>query len=455
MTLDPDTLAPEEIIERLLERAGRRGLPEFEVFLLRKDSLAIAAKEGRLDQVRRQDELGAALRMLDRGRLGFAYTTIFTTEALDRTAARAAAAAALTDPQPGLELPDPPDGPWLPGEGPDPEVERTPLEEKIERVLEMERSALEFDPRIERVRLAEYRQTAYSVWLANSRGLGYKHSGTIFSADVLAKAAAGDEAEMGYESDFSLRYAGLDLSALGRAAARRAVMSLGGRRVPSGKTPVILENRVAAAFLGLLTPSFLAENVQKGKSTLAGKLGQTIMSPVINITDDGLYPGGLASSPADGEGAPRRKTPLVEGGRLTGLLYDLTRANREGQVSTGNANRGDYRMPPSLGPSNVILAPGMKSPQDLSQDLSEGLLVTEVMGLHTADAISGDFSLGAAGFKISRGRPEYPVKGLALAGNLFVMFNRVAGVGSDFRLTGATGAPALLIEELIVGGRRP
>ena len=109
----PGTLnRPEEIVDRLLSLAGKTHVEEYEAYLVRKSSLAIAVKEGQVDQVRRNDELSAALRLIDHGRLGFAYTAVFTPEALKQTTAQAAAGVRLTDPQPELGLPAPPTQAW-------------------------------------------------------------------------------------------------------------------------------------------------------------------------------------------------------------------------------------------------------------------------------------------------------------------------------------------------------
>jgi len=442
---------PDDIVIRLMERADRTGVPEYEVYVVQRRGLAIAAREGRIEQVRRQDELSASLRMIDRGCPGFAYTTVFTNEAFERTVAQARAGARLADAQPGLGLPEPPVRPWPRVNGDDPSMSQVSQQEKMLGVLEMEAAALEVDRRVERVRQAEYRESDTRVWLANSHGLEYQHAASVFTGGIMVKAAQDGEAEMGFESDFSRIYRQLDLKAIGRQAARRALNNLGGRRIGTGGYPVILENRAAADFLGVLAGSFLADHVHKGKSLLAGRKNLPVMAKEINLCDDGLFPGGLATSPADGEGVPCQKTPLIDQGVLKGYLYDTTRARLDGMASTGNAGRGT-KSPPGIQVTNFILSPGSKTPQDLAHELGDGLLVTDVMGMHTANAISGDFSVGVSGTWLRSGEPDHPVKGMALAGNILTMFRRVGGVGSDLRLFGTIGAPSLLVEGLTLSG---
>ena len=91
---------------------------------------------------------------------------------------------------------------------------------------------------------------------------------------------------------------------------------------------------------------------------------------------------------------------MIREGVLTGFLYDLPRARKEGVVSTGNAARAGARTPPAVRPTNLILQPGVKPPKELVSEMHQGLLVTQVMGTHTADPITGDFSLGISGLSI-------------------------------------------------------
>lgn len=444
---------PEEVIGRILDEAARKGLEEAEVFLLDKRSLSIAAKKGRVDQLQRHDELAAALRIVKDERLGFAYTAVFSPEAIARTVEEAAAGAAFSDARPGLGLPRPPAGPYPEVEGPDPQLDDIPLEAKIDRALEMEAAALSSDPRVEKVRRAQYREVAYTVRLANRFGLDYRHSGAVFLGGISIKAQENDSAEMGYESDFSNRYNQLDLAAIGRKGAARALDALGGRKIPTRHGPIVLENRVTSELMDILTRSFLADNVDKGKSRLAGRLDRKIFDEKITLVDDGLYVGGLATSPADGEGIPSQKTVLVENGRLKGFLYDTYRARKNGRDSTGNASRvGGVKQPPEIDTTNFMMLPGEKSLEELLQDMGDGLLVTSILGAHTANPISGDFSFGVAGQWIENGRPVHPVKGMALAGNLFDMFENNLVVGADMELFHSTGAPSLLIGELTLSG---
>jgi PmbA protein len=79
-------------------------------------------------------------------------------------------------------------------------------------------------------------------------------------------------------------------------------------------------------------------------------------------------------------------------------------------------------------------------------------VVEEVLGLHTVDPISGDFSLGCSGDWVERGEKVHPVKSIAIAGNLFQLFGKVIGVGEDLRFFGGVGSPTLFVEGMEISG---
>jgi PmbA protein len=242
------------------------------------------------------------------------------------------------------------------------------------------------------------------------------------------------------------------MDSIGATAAERAVSMLGARPVKSMQTPAILPSWVACDILSVLSASFLADNIQKGKSMLIGRMGEQVFSSHVTIVDDGLYQGGMASSPFDDEGSIRQGTVLVSEGVVQGFLYDQYTANKENRGSTGNAGRHGIKSPPSVQTTNFYIPNGSSTPDDLVASLEEGLMVTDLIGLHTADPISGDFSVGAAGLWVEGGEAVFPVKGVAISGNLMDLFNKVDGTGTDLAFYGKTGAPSLRISALNVAG---
>jgi PmbA protein len=334
----------------------------------------------------------------------------------------------------------------------DPTIAETPVEEKIQLAKIIEESAFAYDPRVARSEHAAYEDTVYEVVIANSNGLDVNYRGAFCGGYVWVVAEENDDNQTGAGMDFHLNLADLNPEAIGREAGEQAVMMLGAKKVPSQRVPIVMPPRVATQFLGVLAPGLSAEAVQKGRSLLAGKLEQMVASNLVTLIDDGALPGGINSSPVDGEGVPTGRNVLLEQGKLKKYLYNTYTAARDGIVSTGNASRSSYRGTPEIGTSNLYLEPGTWDPKSLLQDIDQGFYVTEVLGMHTANPISGDFSVGAAGIWINGGELAYPVRGVAIAGNILELFQGVEALGNDLRFYLGTGSPTIRFQPLMVSG---
>jgi PmbA protein len=220
----------------------------------------------------------------------------------------------------------------------------------------------------------------------------------------------------------------------------------------------VLDETVAASFVGFIGGVLCADAVQRGRSPFAGRLGDDIASAVLTLTDDALDPEGPASAPFDGEGTPHRRTPLIEGGRLATYLHDSYTARREGdgQASTGNAARAGYRSAPAVSTSNLVIAEGERTLDELLAEAADGVYVTEVAGLHSGvNPVSGTFSVGASGRRIANGALAAPLTEFTIASDLPKMLTAVQAAGRPSRWVpfgGSVKATALLIGEMAIGG---
>jgi PmbA protein len=216
---------------------------------------------------------------------------------------------------------------------------------------------------------------------------------------------------------------------------------------------VVLDPWMAMSLLGAISPLFSADNVLKGRSLFAGKIGQRVANERITIVDDARRSGGLRSAPFDGEGIPTTAQRLVEKGVLRGYLTNQKTARKMGKTSTGNARRGSYASPSRIGPSNFYVEAGVDDPTALVTGLDRALSITSLLNLHTIDPVSGEFSLGATGTYMEKGAPQHPVQGITIAGNLTQLLAAVTGVGTDLVFgPSGIGSPTLVISELSIGG---
>lgn len=424
---------------------------ELEIYLSRTQSTRIEVSDLEVESSNIAKSEGLGIRCIRKGRSGFAYTTVLTPQAAQKALEDARENSRFADQDPARSLPEP-QGETQVELVSDEASLALPMEEKIEFARRIERAARAKDSRVRKVRQAQYADTAYQLAVANSKGLATAHSGTFFTSSILAVAEDAGQAEMGWSYHFARELGKLDLESVGIEAAQRAVALLGAQSVQSAKVPVVLDPMVAAEFLSSFVSAFSAESVQKGKSLFASLLGQKVASPLVTLVDDGTYPAGMSTAPVDDEGVPMQKTAVIQAGKLESFLFDTYTAEKEGRKSTGNALRASFRSTPSPGPTNLFITPGAKTPQELMGELKEGLYVTDVMGMHTANPISGDFSVGASGLWIENGALTRPVRSIAIAGNWRDLLLSITSVGSDLRWLGGIGAPTICIGEMSLSG---
>jgi PmbA protein len=237
---------------------------------------------------------------------------------------------------------------------------------------------------------------------------------------------------------------------VGREAARRALGRLGARRVATAEVPVIFDPMTARGLVANLVGCLAGYAVYREASFLAGRRGDAIASEKITVVDDGRRPGGLGSKPFDGEGLPTRRNVVVDAGRLETYLLDSYSARKLGLASTGNASRG-VGSGPGVGATNLWLEPGDATLDEIVADTPRGLLVTSLFG-HGFNAVTGDFSRGAAGIWIENGQRSHAVEEITIAGNLGQMLLDVDAVGSDLLWLGRVAAPSLRVARMTVAG---
>ncbi len=319
--------------------------------------------------------------------------------------------------------------------------------------MAMEREAFKLDKRIKRIRKATASFSDAETLIMNSLGAEVFYKSTACSSSIEVVAEDKGESQAGSEFDVNRFYRKLEIEEVGRKAAQRALDLLGAKHMASVKAPVVLEATVAQEFLSMMASGFSAEGIQKKRSLFIGMLGKEVAAPVITVLDNGLLEGGLGTAPCDDETVPMQKKTIIDRGRLALFLYNTYTANKDKTLSTGNGMRGGFKGMPGVGLTNLYIEPGKESLSGLISSIDNGLFVTEVMGMHTANPISGDFSVGATGFWIEKGKKAYPVREITIAGNILDLMKHVDAVGGDLRFSGRIGSPSLRIKELSIGGK--
>lgn len=429
--------------EKIITLALKEGAEQAEVFQRVSRMLSAEVKSGEVAAVESAVSIGYGVRVIRDGRPGFYYST---QKEEAESAVRAALETALyAEPDEYAGFPEP-SKPEI-AEIHDPQVVAVTEDDAIKKALAIENATLAADKRITRTRKAMAMFSSSETLVVNSNGVSCGYLSTYLNAHIMSVAEEGGESQMGYAFGAGRFLEDVDFEAVGAEAARRAASMLGARKISAGKIPVVLDSYIATEFLSVFSAMLSSENVQKGKSLLAGRLNQKVISESIDIIDDGLLPHGPGTKPIDDEGVPAARKVLVRGGVLDGFMYNSRTARKEGVKSTGNAVRGRFSAVPSVGPLNIYISPAGKgvAQKEMFTSMDSGLYIIEAMGMHMANPISGEFSIGVSGLWVEGGEPSFPVKEAVVSGNILEFFGRVGAVGDDLRFFGNTGSPSLLV----------
>ena len=447
-------------IDRLFERARQKAgdAPDFacEACFGSSESFEVQIKEGEIYQYNVSGGGGLGFRALVNGKMGYASTQILDEDAVDMLVDGALENAAVvesadrqflfagSDSYPELKLYEP-------------RLDAIDAAKKIEMAKRLERLTLEQDPRITQVEdCALFSEKAESA-IVNTLGLDVSTRGNLLGGYVSAVARDGEKVNTGFKLFFTMDPEQIDLEKVAKAAAKEALDGLEARQAPSGSYRALLRNDVAGALLATFSGVFSADNAQRGLSRLQGREGERIAAPCVTLTDDPHRPGSASSTPFDGEGVATAPKAVIREGRLTTLLHNLKTAHKQGVTTTANASRPGYASPVGVAPTNFFFEPSDADFDAMLQKLGDGLLITDLQGMHAgANPVTGDFSLAARGFTVKDGRIADPVNQITVAGNFYELLMAIEDVGGDleFHAPGAScfGSPSLLVTALSVAG---
>ena len=290
--------------------------------------------------------------------------------------------------------------------------------------------------------------SASTFAVATSHGFvgATRATGYSCSASVVAGSGSGMQRDYGWHSARHL----IDLEdpqAIGRRAGERAAARLDPVRVKPGSMTILFDPRVATTLLGHFVGAISGGAITRKASFLLDALGSQLFAKGVTIHDDPLRLRGLRSRAFDGEGLPVAASDLVADGVLTTWLADSAAARQLGIAPTGHAVRG-VSGAPGAGPSNLVLQPGSRSREAMIAGVSNGILVTELIG-QGVNGLTGDYSRGAAGFLIVNGEIGPAVSEITIASNLKTMFASLEPA-SDLVMRRGIDSPTLLVPEMMV-----
>ena len=427
---------------------------EIEVYVSRGRETSIRVFEGSIEQLTSAETAGVGVRVLSSRKQGFSYVGALGDQAAAEAlgAARDNARFATFDDHAGLASPDEVDAPAL-------DLWREELlsfanEDKVALALELERQARARDSRIRQVVSSDYVDGLSETAIASSRGIevASRRTGCHVFVHVLAEDGAGTQTGFGFS--VGRAPADLDLEAASNDAVERATRLLGAKKARSARLTAVLDRRVTATLLRILSGTLSGEEVEKGRSLFAGRTGEQVAVGELTLIEDPTNPLAYGASRYDAEGLACRRNTLIDKGELKGFLYDTYAGRLAGRASTASAVRGGFRTTPSVGARALSLLPGNSDQREIIARVGEGLLVQSIIGANSGvNRVSGDFSVGAEGLMIHRGELAEPVREVTIASTIQRMLQHVAAVGADVEwLPGPAAGVTLAIDDIAMSG---
>jgi PmbA protein len=446
----------EEVARRAVEAATASGATDAEAWAEGSRSREVRVHGGEVESLTEASGRGVGVRAWIGTRAGYAYGTDLSASGIGELAEAAVGAARVADEDESSAAPGPSGDP-APIEGlRDEGVAGTATAAVIDLAERIEQVALARDERVDSVEEVVYVDEDTDAAIVTSQGVSGSYGASAAYSFLQAMANQNGEVQTGLGFGVGRSPSQLDAEAIGAEAGDEAAWMLGATKPESRTCPVVLSERVTASFIGFIGAALCADEVQRGRSPFADRLGEQLASPVLVLADDGRDPGGLASAPFDGEGTPRGRTPLVGEGKLLAYLHDSYTARRGSESSTGNASRSSYRSPPSVSPSNLMLEPGELMLEQLIAEAADGVYVTDVAGLHSGvNPVTGRYSVGASGRSIRGGELAEPLREFTIAGDLLGTLAAVRAVGSESRWVpfgGSVRTAPMLVGEMAIGG---
>ena len=442
--------------DALFKKAKEYGFSEYEIYYNSGSSFSVSVFQSEIEEYKNTLYRGAGFRGLYNGKMGYAFSESINEDAIEFLLKNAIDNSALIENEDEkLYKGDDSYEQTLPVSD---NLIDTTVEEKINFALAMEKEALSMDNRISAVESSVVATAIGDTYMANSYGLElYKQDG-FATAYVEVTAKDNEDIKISYEVWQGKDFKGFEPKSVAEKAASKVLSSLGAQPVESGKYNIIINNQTAIDLIGVYLSAFYAENVQKGFSLFAGKMGEAIANPIVNIHDNTDHENSLTPLSFDSEGVKVKNKTVVESGVLKTYLYNYKAALKDGINPTGNGFKSSFKGLVSTACANMFIEPGNDEFNELVHKLDNGLIINDLSGLHSGcNVISGDFSLLAEGLKVENGKISKPVEQITIAGNIFQLLKDITAIGADLKfeplgIGGSLGSPSLLVENISVAG---
>jgi len=443
-----------EFKELLFKKAKEEGFTECEIYYSDRESLSITIYQEDVDKYNLNKTFGLSFRGKIDDKMGYSYTEILDEEAILMLVKNAKAGAKAIESK-DVQFIYEGDKEYGTVNSYSKELENIDNSKLIKLALDMEKEARAHSKKVVNIGGCNIGYGSSNYGIYNTKGLELTNKSNLLTAYItsIVEDNGNKYDGTGYITAISLDQ--VNPKEIAKEGVEEALARIGGKSIPSGKYKTIIFNEAMVSLLGAFIGIFDGDAAQKGFSLLKGKEGEKIAADILTIVDDPLLEGGLASTPFDDEGVATYKKEIISKGVLNTLLHNLKTANKAGIKTTGNGFKASYASPVGISSTNFYIESGKKSLDELIEEVSEGIIVTELAGLHSgANSITGDFSLAAKGFYIEGGKKLFPVEQITVAGNYFDIIKEIQEIGNDLKFPmSSIGSPSILLKELSVAGK--
>jgi PmbA protein len=439
----------ESVVDTALAHAKKIGASDAGAEVSEGCGLSVSVRNGELENVERNRDKSLGVTVYLGQRRGNASTSDFSDAAIKQTVQAAFDIARFTAEDPFASLPDAEDIVTALDAGRDLDLFHPwaiTSAEAAELALQCEAAALSVDKRITNSEGAAVSAQQSHFFSAHTHGFRGGYSSSRHSLSV--SPIAGKGKDMQRDAWYSSMRSAHELAspqAVGRYAAERALSRLKARKIATTECPVLFESPLAAGLLGAFVQAISGGALYRKSSFLLDSLGKQVFPKHIDLFEDPFVVRGKGSSPFDDEGVRVQARQVVSAGRVQGYFLGSYSARKLGMKTTGNAG----------GSHNLTFASRLTRPTDtldaMLEKLGTGLLVTELMG-QGVNYVTGDYSRGASGFWVEKGRIAYPVHEITIAGNMKDMLKGIEAVGADTYNFGAKTVGSILVNRMKVAG---
>ena len=415
----------------------------WEIFIANSETIEVESKNDILSFAKQEIEKGVGIRIIKDNKIGFAYTTDL--DKIYETAQKALDNAKLNKLDENYEFAHVEKVTDVKGTY-DARYDDLSLDECCKFLENIIERTKDNDCN---VTSAGFSASKGEELIINSNGVSIYDKGTGFSGGLSVYIEKDGQYAASYDYNSS-RHLDLEYEKLTDDACKLVHDSLNPKAIETKNCDVILDYYAASGLLSTFIQGFNSENVLRGRSILHDKINTEITDSNLTIIDNPLLENAMGTSKCDGEGTASKKTTLVEDGVLKSFLYDIYTANKSGCESTSNGYRASYLTTPDVSPSNLELK--FKNSIGLDE-IDSGIITTNVLGAHTANPISGDFSVELSNaFTVENGEITDGVKKAMISGNIYELMKKCESIESEIKQKGPFIIPKIMLHDLKVIG---